>query len=180
MAFRIANRYARALADVVGETAGYRQALDDLEAFRAVYLESLELRNVFEAPAVPFASRLRVLDAIVRRLGTSLPAANFLRVLVRNYRMAHLEEIYQAFRRIANDRLGIVAVKVFSAGDLMERDREALADRFRALTGRQVEFEFHIDPALVGGLRAQVGSTVYDGTVRGALDRFREQLTSER
>ena len=177
MAFRIANRYARALADVVGGTSDYRRAMDELDAFRAVYAESSELRSLFEAPGVPFASKLRVLDAIVHRLGTSLAVSNFLRVLVRNYRVNHFNEIYQAFRRIANERLGIVAVKVFSASELAEPERQDLDARFRELTGKQVEFEFHLDPALVGGVRAQVGSTVYDGSVRGALDRFKEQLT---
>ena len=177
MAFRIANRYARALADVVGGTSDYGRALAELEAFSTVYAESAELRSLFEAPGVAFVSKLRVLDVIVHRLGTPLAVSNFLRVLVRNYRMNHFAEIYQAFRRIANERLGIVAVKIFSASELAPNEREQLAARFRDLTGKQVEFEFHLDPALVGGVRAQVGSTVYDGSVRGALDRFREQLT---
>jgi len=56
MAFRIAGRYARALADVIGETSEYRRALDDLAAFSAIHAESAELRNLFEAPAVALAS----------------------------------------------------------------------------------------------------------------------------
>lgn len=178
MAFRIANRYARALADVVGETSDYRRALEDLGDFEDVYRESAELRNLFEAPAVPLASKLKVVDIILHRLGTSLAVSNFLRVLAKNYRMAHFDEIRQAFHRIANQRLGIVAVKVSSAAELDPAERDTMAARFRELTDRQVEFEFHLDPELVGGLRAQVGSTVYDGSVRGALDRFKEQLTS--
>jgi F-type H+-transporting ATPase subunit delta len=178
MAFRIAGRYARALADVIADTSDYRRALDELAVFAAVYAESAELRNLFEAPAVSLAAKLKVLDTIVHRLGTSLAVSNFLRVLVKNYRMAHFNEIYQAFRRIANQRLGIVAVKVTSASDLDQAERDAMAARFRELTGKQVEFEFHIDPDLVGGLRAQVGSTVYDGSVRGALSRFKEQLAT--
>ncbi len=176
MAFRIAGRYARALADVIAETSEYRRALDELGAFAAVYAESAELRNAFEAPAVPLAAKLKVLDTIVHRLGASLAVSNFLRVLVKNYRMAHFEEIRQAFQRIANQRLGIVAIKVTSAAELDQAQREAMAARFRELTGKQVEFEFHLDPDLLGGLRAQVGSTVYDGSVRGALSRFKEQL----
>jgi F-type H+-transporting ATPase subunit delta len=100
MAFRIAGRYARALADVLAKTSGYGRALDDLNAFAAAYAESAELRNLFEAPAVPLAAKLKVLDAILHRLGTSLAVSNFLRVLVKNYRMAHFEEIHQAFCRI--------------------------------------------------------------------------------
>ncbi|HEY6292188.1 MAG TPA: ATP synthase F1 subunit delta [Terriglobia bacterium] len=178
MAFRIASRYARALADVAGDSGAYRRALDELQLFRSVYGESLELRDLFEAPAVPLLSKLRVLDIVLKRLGLSLAVSNFLRVLVKNYRMAHYEEIWQAFRRIANERLGIVAVRIISASELAAPEREALAARFREVTGKQVEVEFHLDPGLVGGLRAQVGSTVYDGSVRGALDRFKEQLTA--
>ena len=178
MAFRAASRYARALAEVAGPGADYRRLLDELDRFRSVLGESRELREMFEAPEVALAAKLRVLDAIARRLNLSLPIANFLRVLARNYRMAFFEDVYRAFRRIALERLGIVAVKVSSADALGQPERDLLASRFRDVTGKQVEFEFHLDPVLVGGLRAQVGSTVYDGSVRGALDRLKEQLTT--
>jgi len=178
MAFRVANRYARALADVVGETADYRRVLDDLNAFGVVYRESADLRQLFEAPGVATADKVRVLDQVLHRLGTALAPANFLRVLVKNHRMVYFEEISQAFRRVANQRLGIVEVKIASATELAPPEREALKLQFQEVTGKQVEMEFHLDPDLVGGVRAQVGSTVYDGSVRGALDRFREQLVA--
>jgi F-type H+-transporting ATPase subunit delta len=178
MAFRAANRYARALAEVVGGGADYRGLLDELDSFRAVLAESRELLEVFEAPALALTSKLRVLDAVAQRLKLSLPVANFLRVLLKNYRMAFFEDVYRAFRRVAHQRLGIVAVKVYSADALAQAQRDTLAARFGETTGKQVEFEFHLDPDLVGGLRAQVGSTVYDGSVRGALDRLKEQLTA--
>lgn len=178
MAFRVANRYARALADVVGETADYRRALEDLDAFGTAYRESADLRQLFEAPGVAIADKLRVLDLVLQRMGTSLAVSNFLRVLVKNLRMMYFEDISQAFRRVANQRLGIVEVKIVSASELAPPEREALKTRFEELTRKQVEMEFHLDPDLVGGVRAQVGSTVYDGSVRGALDRFKEQLTA--
>lgn len=176
MAFRVANRYARALADVVGESADYRRALEELDAFGAVLRESGDLRRLFEAPEVPTADKIRVLDEVLHRMGTSLAVSNFLRVLVKNYRTAYFGEISRAFRRVANQRLGIVDVKIVSAGELASSEREALKARFELVTGKQVEMEFHLDPQLLGGVRAQVGSTVYDGSVRGALDRFKEQL----
>jgi F-type H+-transporting ATPase subunit delta len=176
MAFRIANRYARALADVAGETADYHRVLDELAAFDVVYRESHLLRQLFEAPGVPTVDKLGVLDRLLHRLETSLAVSNFLRVLVKNYRMNYFEEISRAFRRVANERLGIVEMKIVSATELAAAERDALKLRFQELTGRQVEMEFHLDPELVGGVRVQLGSTVYDGSVRGALDRFREQL----
>jgi F-type H+-transporting ATPase subunit delta len=176
MATAIANRYARALADVVGPAGDPERTLGELEAFRAVYRESSELREVLESPGISFVSRLRVLDAILARLGTSLAAANFLRVLTQNFRMRLLDEVCEGFRRVAYDRLGIVEVKISSSAELPPDEREALRARFTALTGRQVVLEFQVEPELVGGLRAQVASTVYDGSIRGALDRLEQQL----
>ncbi len=178
MAFRAANRYARALADVVGETADYRRALEELEAFGALLRDSADLRQLFESPGVTASDKIRVVDEILHRMGTSLAVSNFLRLLVKNQRTLYFEEIRRAFRRVANQRLGIVEVKIVSASELATPEREALKTRFQELTGKQVEMEFQVQAELMGGIRAQVGSTVYDGSVRGALDRFREQLTA--
>lgn len=179
MAIAVANRYARALADVIASQQGdYRQALRQLEDFAAVYRQSLELREVFDTPALPLEEKLRVLEAIVARLAVSPVTLNFLRVLATHYRMAMLPEMCQAFHRMANERMGVVEVKITSAGELREAERQALRTRFAELTGKVVEFDFHLDEALVGGLVAQIGSTVYDGSVRGQLDRIRQQLTS--
>lgn len=178
MAFRLTNRYARALAEAVSEKGEYRRTLEEIEAFRAVYAESSDLREVLETPAVPMLDKMRLLNTILARFDFSLLTANFFRVLLRNYRLAHLEEIAPAFRRIAYERMGIVQVRVSSAAELSDEEREALTARFERLTGKQVVFEFQRDPDLVGGLRAQIGSTVFDGSVRGALERFKEQLAA--
>ena len=122
--------------------------------------------------------KTKVLEAIAARLDDSPVTLNFLRVLLANYRMPLLEEAVQAYRKIANDRLGVVQVTISSASDLSETERESVAARFRELTGKQVELEFRIDSELLGGILAQIGSTVYDGSVRGNLARIRKQLTA--
>ena len=172
----IANRYARALADVVAASGDYRKVLAELEDFERAYRENPELREVFVSPAVALPQKLKVLDAIGQRLGESPVTLNFLRVLLANYRMPLLEEAVQAYRKIANEREGIVQVTITSASELSEAERESVAARFRQLTGKQVELDFRIDNGLVGGMMAQIGSTVYDGSVRGNLARMREQL----
>ena len=172
----VANRYARALADVVARTGEYRQVLEELVEFSALYRQSTELREVCETPVVPLPQKTKVLEAILERLGALPVTQNFLRVLLAHYRMALLEEVIQAFRKITNDRRGIVQVKVSSAAGLSEAERERLRARFEELTRKQAELEFHLDGQLIGGLVAQIGSTVYDGSVRGHLERMREQL----
>ena len=174
----VANRYARALAEVVAASGDYRRVLQELQDFASAYRESPELQEVFVSPAVALPQKMNVLVAIGQELGESPVTLNFLRVLLANYRMPLLEEAVQAYRKIANDRLGVVRVTVSSASDLSETERESVAARFRELTGKQVELEFRIDSELLGGILAQIGSTVYDGSVRGNLARIREQLTA--
>jgi F-type H+-transporting ATPase subunit delta len=174
----VADRYARALAEVVAASGDYRRVLQELQDLASVYRESLELQEVFASPAVALPQKMKVLEAMAQRLGESPVTLNFLRVLLANYRMPLLEEAVEAYRKIANDRLGIVQVNLSSASDLSEAERESVAVRFRELTGKQVEIEFRIDRELLGGILAQIGSTVYDGSVRGNLARIREQLTA--
>ena len=172
----IANRYARALADVVGPTGNYRQVLGELEDFGAVYRQSVDLRKVCDTPAVTMAQKLSVLEALAGRMGSSHVTLNFLRVLMSHYRMPLLEEVIPAFRNVAYARLGIVRVKISSASGLSPDERAVLQARFNELTEKQSELEFHLDGGLIGGLVAQIGSTVFDGSIRGSLDRLRGQL----
>jgi F-type H+-transporting ATPase subunit delta len=172
----ISHRYARALADVVGRTGDYTTALGELEDFAALYRASAELRDVFRTPAVAPADKSRVLGAILQRLGTSKLTGNFLHVLLQNYRLMLIDDIVEAFKEAAHERLGVVEVQIASAADLSEAERQALRARFESLTKKQVEVEFQIEKDLLGGVLAQIGSTVYDGSVRGHLLRIRERL----
>ena len=178
MATAIASRYARALADVVGRTGDYGRAQDDLQAFAAVYHESAELREVLKTPAISVADKTRVLEAILARLGTSATLANFFRVLLANYRLALVEDILEAFGKIVIVRMGIARVQISSATELSQPERQTLVARFEAVTQRRVEAEFEVVPELLGGVTAQIDSTVYDGSVRGHLQRIRERLTA--
>jgi len=178
MATVIASRYARALADVVARTGDYRRALEELRAFAAVYHASPELREVLRTPAVALADKARVLEAILARLGPSTVVANFFRVLLGNYRLPALVGIIEAFVKITNDRLGVAQVRVSSSAELSAEEKETLVARFETITRRKVEPEFDVVPGLLGGVTAQIGSTVYDGTMRGHLERLRERLTA--
>ena len=176
MAIAIANRYARALADVVSQSGEYRAVQTDLENFLAAYQLSPDLREALDSPAVPLDGKVKVLETIGARLEISKVAASFIRVLVTNYRIGLLPEVCTAFTRVVNQRLGVVSVKVFSATALSEGEQRTLRARFEQVTQKRVMMEFHLDAGLLGGIQARIHSTVYDGSVRGHLDRIREQL----
>jgi F-type H+-transporting ATPase subunit delta len=123
--------------------------------------------------------KLGVLKAIAGRMGCSHVTLNFLQVLMSHYRLPLLDEVIQAFRNIAYARLGIVRVNISSATALSPEEKQLLQARFNQLTHMQSELEFHLNGQLIGGLVAQIGSTVYDGSVRGSLDRMRDQLLAQ-
>ena len=91
----VANRYARALADVIASAGNYRQVLGEFEDFSAAYHQSVELREVCDTPAVAMAQKLNVLEAIAGKMGSSHVTLNFLRVLMSHYRFALLGEFFR-------------------------------------------------------------------------------------
>jgi F-type H+-transporting ATPase subunit delta len=179
MSMLVANRYARALAEVLAEKGDYRRAQKELKDFAAVYQESPDLRDVFKTPAVSIDEKIRILRAITAQLGTSQVMGNFLRVLLIHYRMGLLPQIGEAFQRVSNELLGVVQVRITSAATLSEPERQVLGARFSGLTGKHVEMEYLVDQQLIGGLRAQIDSTVYDGSIRGQLQRMRQRFSAQ-
>lgn len=180
MPMAIAHRYARALAEAVGAQGNYSAIRDSLDAFAGIYRESAELREAFDSPMVSTQQKNHILEAILQRLAVPTLAGNFLHVLLAHYRLNLLDEIRAAFQSIVNERLGIVQMTLVSASSLSGEQQEALRESFGELTHQKVDVQYQVDPSLLGGARAQIKSTVYDGTVRGYLDRIREQLETGR
>jgi len=178
----VATRYAKALADVTTSAAGLQPdvALNQLRAFEAALAASHELQNALNTPAVP-ASRKRVVVArIAGILKLSLIARNFLFVLIDHRRIALLGEILHSFELIVDERLGFARAEVSSPRELTESQRGAISGQLERLTGKRIRMRFAVDPALIGGVVARIGSTVYDGSVRGQLQTLGRRLSTER
>lgn len=174
-----ASRYAIAFADVLFESHGNaKDAQRQLADFAAAWHESRPLREFFLDPSFPVDQKVAFLDKLNAKLGMAQTTRNFIAVLIRNDRMAGFDDVLAEFRREINQRLGIFKATVTSARKLDENERREIEQQIAGLTGGQVEAQFHEDASLIGGAVVQVGSTVYDGSVRGRLDRLREQLTA--
>lgn len=179
MSLAIATRYARALVDVVTAPASGvdpAAALDQLRSFQGLVRDSADLRNVLLSPAVPPARK----RAVVRELGEALrlatPVMNFLFVVIDHRRVGLLGSMAQAFEAVLDEKLGRVRAEIRSAMPLTGEQGEALLAQLRQMTGRQVRPEFITDESLLGGVTARIGSTIYDGSVRGRLEALRAQL----
>lgn len=178
----VAARYANALADVVttpGSPLAPPRALEELRDFDATLAESHALREVLATPAVPGSRKRAVIGLIAEKLGLSRIARNFLFVLVDHRRVALLSEIIHTLDLTLDERLGFARAEIAAPMELTGPQRMALQARFELLTGKQIRARFAVDEALVGGVVARIGSTVYDGSVRGRLHSLGRRLGAE-
>jgi F-type H+-transporting ATPase subunit delta len=174
-----ASRYAEALADVVFDS---HLKLDDVRAqlrdFAGAWHESADLREVFLDPTFPIDEKVAILDKLNQRLHMGREVRNFIAVLINHDRLHAFDEVLEDFRHEVNRRLGIAEVEVTTARRLDEEERRSLEAQVSTVLKSQITAVFHQDPSLVGGVIVRVGSTVYDGSVRGRLDRLKEQLAA--
>jgi F-type H+-transporting ATPase subunit delta len=173
----VTNTYARAFVDVV-----FDRRLDAGRAARELYslaqlvAGSKPLREVFEAPSIPPKQKRGLLDAIVAREGISREVRNFIAVLMDHRRIAFLSAIVKEFEQEMDRRLGFAEAEVISARELGESERRALEAQVEKLSGKKVRPRYSRDESLRGGAVVKLGSTIYDGSVKGRLERLREQL----
>ena len=174
-----AARYARALADVVlEEHLKAEDVQNQLNDFAAAWHVSAGLREVFLDPSFPSEQKVAILDKMNARLGMSPQARNLIAVLINHGRIHALDEVLAEFRHEMNVRLGISEVLVTTARALDEQERREVEANVAEMTKSQVSATFHEDASLLGGVIVRVGSTVYDGSVRGRLNRLKEELAT--
>jgi F-type H+-transporting ATPase subunit delta len=175
----IVSIYARAFADVViQERLDAAQTLSEVQRFSALVTENEALREVWEAPSIPAEQKRAVLDGIVKREGISRPTRNFIAVLIDKGRIKFLPEIAIQFVRDVNQRLGIAEAQITTARDLTSEERKDLERDLGRVTGKKIKARYSQDKQILGGAIARVGSTVFDGSVKGQLERIRRQLVS--
>ncbi|HEY1866368.1 MAG TPA: ATP synthase F1 subunit delta [Candidatus Acidoferrales bacterium] len=175
----LADRYAAALADVAVAQKEAEQVRRELADFIALLHESPQLGVLLGNPAVARAAKHRVLETLVARLGASKTLRNFLFVVLDRKRIELLQEVQQAFDAQLDDRQGITRVNVTSARELNDTEKTELRGALEHISGRRVEAQYQLDPALIAGTVVRVGSTIYDGSVRTQLERLRARLASQ-
>lgn len=179
MAAAFAVRYARAFADVVASSKLDATALDrQFNDFLGTWDGSKELRDLFVNPAVPALQKVAVLDKLNAKMGLQKELRNLLAVLINNDRIGQVHEVAKAWRAEMQNRLGIRQAEIVTARELSEGERAELVAGAAKLAGSRVEATFKLDKSILGGAVVRIGSTVWDGSVRGRLERLREALVS--
>ncbi|HXF28183.1 MAG TPA: ATP synthase F1 subunit delta [Bryobacteraceae bacterium] len=178
----LSARYARALVDVVftpGNNLDPVDASSQLRTVQELISGSPELHIALSTPAVSTARKRAVIEKIAGRLGVAPLIRNFLFVLINHRRIPQLTEIREAFDELTDERMGFVLADIASALPLSERQNTEVGEVLSRLSGKQVKLRASVDPDLLGGVVARMGSTVYDGSIRGRLRQLKRTLIEE-
>ncbi len=174
----VSSRYARALVEVILEQkVNADEARQQLNSIAEAVRESVDLRRVWESPAVPAEQKRAVLDGIVGQMNAFKAIRNFMAVIIDHRRIPMLDEIARQFAAELDAQLGFVEAQISSARELLPEEKRELESQVERLTSKKVRAHYASNPALLGGVMVRVGSTIYDGSVRGRLEKMKEQLS---
>jgi F-type H+-transporting ATPase subunit delta len=171
----VASTYARAFADVVlSAHLDADHSIAELRAIASLLNESSDLRRVWGNPAVPAEQKRRLLDVIVERDGISMQVRNLVAVLMDHRRIHFLEPITVQLEKELDARLGFAEAEITSARPLGDAERREFETQVGKLTGKKVRARYGQDASLL----VRLGSTIYDGSVKGQLERLKEAISS--
>ena len=173
-----ANRYAKALIEVLYPDKA-EAGLDQLRQFASLLQDQPDARRLFENPTVPTDRRKVLLNQIADSTGASAEVRNFIGILIERNRLGILDEIIAAYEKFFDARMGVVRAIVTTAQPLDAAQQDQLAATLSSVTGKQVRMTVEVDPELIGGAVARVGSTIYDGSLRQQLETFKSRLATE-
>lgn len=173
---RFARPYAQALLKVAGGTDRAVAVRDQLRALRDAMDAVPGIAKLAANPAVPVPEKRRIVRRIGEPLGLGDLAFRFVDLLLSNYRLQHFPAVLEALETELDRRLGVATAQVTTAHRLDEEETVRLRSALAGLLERRVDLELAVDPDLIAGFRARVGSTLYDASLKGQLDRLAERL----
>ena len=175
-----ANRYAKALFDVaLSENTELNKVGRDLSELTALLTENTELREATQRFGIPDSARMAVMEQVADKLGVAPQVKKLLVLLTQSRKLELLKDLADAYNERLLAHQNIVRADVTSAVALSSDKTKALADSLAKVTGKTVELQVRVDPELLGGVVARIGSTVYDGSVTTQLQRLRQELVEQ-
>jgi len=172
-----AIRYARALLDVaVKEKANLEQIERDLAEFAGLFTQHPSLAKVMLNPAVPVPRKKAVVAELMARANPAPILAKLLALLAERDRLVLLPDLLASYRERLLDHQNVVRAEVTTAAPIEADRAKAIESGLAKMTGRTVTLSTRVDPSIIGGVVARIGSTVYDGSVTRQLEKMKEQL----
>ena len=177
----IVRKFARPYAKAIVDVAGAPEKADSIRAALAKFNEarhaSGELREVFANPGIEVEAKIAIADRIAGRLAIEGLSKKVIEVLIRNHRINDLDAIVDALEAFVNEATNTVVADVTSAHELSGGELASLRQTLETKFGKRVDVRVTTDPNLLGGFVARVGSEIFNASVAGKIEKFRESLT---
>ena len=171
-----ATRYARALLDVLLKESTAEQGARDLATVSALLQQFPELQRAFNNPAIPAARKRALVQELLPKLSLSAPVGKLLLMLAERDRLTLLPDLMTVYQERLEELQQIVRAEVTTAEPLSAEHLATLQRRLASATGRTVKVSTKVDPSIIGGVKAQIGGTVYDGSIATQLEAVRQKL----
>lgn len=175
----VARNYASALFSVAEKQGVTAQAGQDVATFAELVTGHAELKAALESPVVSAPQKRAIVDALLDRTGAGVEVRRTFELLADNDRLAIVADVAQAYQARALQASGVVNAELVTAVPIGDDRRAALATALGRVTGQQVELSGRVDPDIIGGAVARVGSVVYDGSVVRQLERMRQRVSAD-
>jgi F-type H+-transporting ATPase subunit delta len=172
----IAKRYAKALVQLAEEKKTVDKTRADLASFMSAVDSAPALQKLFASPVFTPENKKAVIRELAARLGMQPATQRFVEHLAETGRIRYIGDMYEAFLDILAERTNRAMARLTTAAAISPADLAEIKKKLEALTGKQVDIDAKVDASLIGGAKAQIGSTVYDGTIKNQLNKMRNQL----
>ena len=175
----VARVYAKALFDIGTEDGSLGQIFDDLNGIQAVADAAPEVQNFLQSPKLRREDKIRVMDELFAD-NVSRSVLGLLHVLIEKRREPVFDNIVEEFAKYRDEHEGRVHARVTSARPLSEDQLEALTNALAKSSGKTVQLKQQVNPAVIGGIRVNLGDSVIDGTVLRKMNELRRSFAAAR
>jgi F-type H+-transporting ATPase subunit delta len=172
----IAKRYAKALVQLAEEKNSVDKTKADLALFTGAVDALPALQRLFSSPVFTPENKKAVIQELAAKLGMQTTTQRFVEHLAETGRIRYVRDMYEAFLEILAERTNRAMARLTTAAAINPADLAEIKKKLEALTGKQVDIDTEVDASLIGGAKAQIGSTVYDGSIKNQLNKMRSQL----
>lgn len=177
MSSMAAKRYALALFQIVKEQGLLEKVEEELRVVKEVFYVNEDLKVVLQSPKLSKEKKKEILTKSFVSLNKYV--LNTLMLLVDRHRAAEIVAVADEFANLANQAKGIEAADVYTIRPITDEEREALSVSFAEKVGKKsLQIENIVDSDLLGGVRIRIGNRIFDGSLRGKLDRLERKLLS--
>jgi F-type H+-transporting ATPase subunit delta len=172
----ISRRYAKALVAIGSDQGKVEEYGAELTRVGSVFAAEQGLRQLMDSPTVSQEKKAAILTDLLKQMQVSTGVGNFLGLLLNKDRLRFLPQIEADYRRFADELSGVLRARITSALELSAAQSDAIKARLEAATNKRVALRVEIDPSLIGGVQAEIGGRVFDGSLKAQLNRIEDTL----